>query len=89
MLSYGEALSLMLRVIPEPEAETVPLDEAFGRVLADDCFADRDVPPFDKALMDGYAGISHVAGVASISSARPPRALRVILRQVRPRPFAS
>jgi molybdopterin molybdotransferase len=55
MLSYAEALSTVLRVIPQPKAEVVPLDRAFGRVLADDCLADRNVPPFDKALMDGYA----------------------------------
>lgn len=55
MLSYNEALSAMLRIIPQPEAEVVPLEKALGRVLAADCFADRDVPPFDKALMDGYA----------------------------------
>jgi molybdopterin molybdotransferase len=33
----------------------VPLEEAQGRVLAEDIFADRDVPPFPRATMDGYA----------------------------------
>jgi putative molybdopterin biosynthesis protein len=35
--------------------ETVPLDEARGRVLAERVDADRDVPGFDRASMDGYA----------------------------------
>jgi len=38
-----------------PEAETVPLAEARGRVLADRLDADLDVPGFDRASVDGYA----------------------------------
>jgi molybdopterin molybdotransferase len=33
----------------------VPLAEAQGLYLAEDLLADRDYPPFDKSLMDGYA----------------------------------
>ncbi|MDQ3755566.1 MAG: molybdopterin molybdotransferase MoeA [Acidobacteriota bacterium] len=36
-------------------AALVPLAEARGRVLAEDVIADTDLPPFDRALMDGYA----------------------------------
>ncbi len=32
-----------------------PLAEALGCVLAEDVVADGDSPPFDKALVDGYA----------------------------------
>jgi molybdopterin molybdotransferase len=35
--------------------ELVPLKEALGRVLAEDICADRDMPPFPRATMDGYA----------------------------------
>jgi len=35
--------------------ETVPLEEASGRVLAADVTAPLDVPGFDRAAMDGYA----------------------------------
>lgn len=35
--------------------ETVPLDLALGRILAEDIRSDMDYPPFDKAMMDGYA----------------------------------
>ncbi|MFB6256063.1 MAG: molybdopterin biosynthesis protein [Haloplanus sp.] len=38
-----------------PVPETVPLDEARGRVLADRIDAELDVPGFDRASVDGYA----------------------------------
>ena len=38
-----------------PGTETVPLQESMGRVLAEDIFSDRDVPPFSRATMDGFA----------------------------------
>ncbi|OYR49792.1 MULTISPECIES: molybdopterin biosynthesis protein [unclassified Halorubrum] len=38
-----------------PESETVPLEEARGRVLAERVDAAIDVPGFDRASMDGYA----------------------------------
>ena len=38
-----------------PETESVPLREALGRVLAHDIVSDRDYPPFDRSIRDGYA----------------------------------
>ena len=38
-----------------PEPETVPLEDARGRVLAERVDAAIDVPGFDRASMDGYA----------------------------------
>ncbi|WP_277555193.1 molybdopterin biosynthesis protein [Halobaculum limi] len=38
-----------------PVPETVPLDDARGRVLAKRIDAELDVPGFDRASMDGYA----------------------------------
>ncbi len=35
--------------------ERVGLEEAYGRVVAEDCYSKVDVPPFDRATMDGYA----------------------------------
>jgi molybdopterin molybdotransferase len=35
--------------------ERVPLDQASGRVLAGDAVADRDYPPFNRAMRDGFA----------------------------------
>ena len=37
------------------ESEPVELAQAVGRVLARDVTSDLDMPPFDKAAMDGYA----------------------------------
>ena len=36
-------------------AETVALEDALGRVLAEDVRADVDVPGFDRSNMDGFA----------------------------------
>jgi molybdopterin molybdotransferase len=36
-------------------AESVELAKASGRMLAEDIIATHDVPPFDRASMDGYA----------------------------------
>jgi molybdopterin molybdotransferase len=36
-------------------SEGVPLEAAWGRVLADDVIAPDAVPPFDRCAMDGYA----------------------------------
>ena len=51
--------------------ERVPLLEASGRVLAADVVAAADVPPFDRASMDGYALVA--ADSAGASRERPAR----------------
>ena len=40
---------------PVPKIETIPLNDAFGRVLAEDILAPFPLPPFDDSAMDGYA----------------------------------
>src|SRR5438067_9507577 len=56
MLSVSEAQSLILEAVHPLPAETVPLTPAaLGLVLAEDIVSDIDSPPYDKALMDGYA----------------------------------
>ncbi len=42
-------------ITPITEAETVPLREALGRVLAQDLSSPIDVPAYDNSAMDGYA----------------------------------
>ena len=44
--------ALQLEALP---SETVPLEHALGRVLAEDVRADVDVPGFDRSNMDGFA----------------------------------
>ncbi len=55
MLNYEEALAVVLSSAKSFGHETIKLDQSLGRVLAEDIFADRDYPPFDRASMDGYA----------------------------------
>jgi molybdopterin molybdotransferase len=38
-----------------PETETIALDASSSRILAEPIAADRDVPPFPRAMRDGYA----------------------------------
>jgi molybdopterin molybdotransferase len=40
---------------PALAAETVPLSQAVGRILAADLLSPMDVPPHDNSAMDGYA----------------------------------
>jgi molybdopterin molybdotransferase len=45
--------------------ESVPLEQATGRVLASDLIAPLDVPGFDRSAMDGYAlGAAETAGAS-------------------------
>lgn len=56
LISLEEAMSLMLsKVEPIKRTERVGIDEAGGRVLAEEVVANVDIPPFDRAAMDGYA----------------------------------
>lgn len=58
-LPYDEAIAAVLGVAtPIRTLERVPLDDADGRVLAQDVMATTDVPPFDRAAMDGYAVVA-------------------------------
>ena len=50
-----EALAKVLEGVSPVDVEEVSFSEALGRVLAADVRANRDVPPFDRAAMDGYA----------------------------------
>ncbi|HTI39023.1 MAG TPA: gephyrin-like molybdotransferase Glp [Vicinamibacterales bacterium] len=55
-IPLAEALALMLsNAQPIERVERVPLAAAAGRVLAAAPAAPADVPPFDRAAMDGYA----------------------------------
>jgi len=55
MIQLEKARALAEKYPIRPGTETVSLEEAMGRVLAEDVHADRDAPPFPRATMDGYA----------------------------------
>ena len=55
MISVAEAIQIVRQRTQPLSTERVELDCALGRVLAEDVVADTDLPPFDRAQMDGYA----------------------------------
>jgi len=55
MIPFEDARRMLESVIYIPDSEAVPLPEALYRVLAEEVTSDTDMPPFDKAAMDGYA----------------------------------
>ena len=55
MIFIEEALQIIIDNAQKFEIETVPLHLALGRVLAENIYADRDYPPFNRSAMDGYA----------------------------------
>ena len=55
MISVEKALALILENSLSLKKISVPFGDALGRVLAEDLFADRDFPPFDRVTMDGIA----------------------------------
>jgi molybdopterin molybdotransferase len=70
-LSFQSARSVVLRQlrdVPRTPTERTPLEEADGRVLAEDVRADRDFPPATRSLRDGFA----------VRSADLPGELRVV-----------
>ncbi len=55
MLTPTEAERLILEKIAPFPTEKCALADAHGRVLRQPLCADRDLPPFDRVTMDGYA----------------------------------
>jgi molybdenum cofactor synthesis domain-containing protein len=55
MISYQQALEIMLRGVRPLASERVALTAASGRILATPVVALHDMPPFDQSLVDGYA----------------------------------
>jgi molybdenum cofactor synthesis domain-containing protein len=55
MIPVAEAIQIVRQqTVPLP-IERVRIEQTLGRVLAADVVADTDLPPFDRAQMDGYA----------------------------------
>lgn len=55
LITVSEAAAILDRAAVSPRVQVVPLALAVGRRLAEQVVADRDYPPFDKSLMDGFA----------------------------------
>lgn len=54
-VTYEEALASVLSAVHTRGTRNAPLPDAAGEVLARDVVADRNIPPFPRAAMDGFA----------------------------------
>jgi molybdopterin molybdotransferase len=70
MISVSEAQARLIGLFAPLGTETVGVEAAAGRVLAEDAVARRTQPPFASSAMDGYA--------VRAADARPGARLRVI-----------
>lgn len=70
-ISIEEARRQLLEHTTLLDAEEVALDDAVGRVLAQDAVAPNPVPPFDCSTMDGFA-------VRAADTTGAPVALRIV-----------
>ena len=55
MTTVEQAEKLILAQVKDYGDETVPFEQALGKVLAEPIKADRDLPPFNRVTMDGIA----------------------------------
>ncbi|MCU0962181.1 MAG: molybdopterin molybdotransferase MoeA [Pirellulaceae bacterium] len=67
MIEIDEARARVLACVGNASAVTLPVTEAVGLVLAAEAVSDVDVPPHDKALVDGFA-----VQAADVRSGRMP-----------------
>ncbi len=70
-LTVAAAQRCVIEAMKQLGAESVPLQQALGRVLAEDVQANRDQPPYDVSAMDGFA-------IRSADVANVPTVLEVI-----------
>lgn len=93
MLTVDEALGQIQERVERKAAIKVPLDQGLGRMLAEEITCDRDSPPWDKAMVDGYAVVASdlsqgvgsftvieeiVAGATPTQAVRPGEATRIM-----------
>ena len=71
MIPVADAIHIVLQQTSLLGTETVPIGEVRGRILGEDVVADSDLPPFDRAQMDGYA-------VRAADVEKTPARLRIV-----------
>jgi molybdopterin molybdotransferase len=55
MLTVEQLEAILAQDTPPPRVVESPLEQSLGRALAEEIRADRDSPPFDRSMMDGFA----------------------------------
>src|SRR5690606_11009971 len=90
MLSVDEALAAIAPHVHPLAPVERPLSDALGLVLGEDITSDIDSPPYDKAMMDGFAIIADdtsaeraitadiMAGDAATGEVTPGTAIRIM-----------
>ncbi len=93
LMPVEDALARILRGVKPQPAETIPLKQSHGRVLAKPVKASRDQPPFAASAMDGYAvrhaditqipAMLNIAGTSAAGHAfksvlKPGQAIRIL-----------
>jgi molybdopterin molybdotransferase len=68
MLSVADALNLILPQVQESTSESIPLQQGLSRILSEHLLVPNDSPPFDKALMDGFAVVVDQTALQSQST---------------------
>ncbi|HXT64865.1 MAG TPA: gephyrin-like molybdotransferase Glp [Pyrinomonadaceae bacterium] len=71
MIPVSQAIEIVLANVRCLDVESVPLNESIGRIVAENIIADTDLPPFDRAQMDGYA-------VRAADVANTPTQLKIV-----------
>lgn len=69
VVSYKKAIELFTENFSKIlKTETLPVDEAIGRVLSADVFSEENLPAYRRSTVDGYALNSKDAMVCSPSA---------------------
>ena len=71
MIPVRDAIQIVLQQTSLFGDELIPIAAVLGRILAEDVVADSDLPPFDRAQMDGYA-------VRAADVEKAPARLRIV-----------
>jgi len=99
MITTEEALKIIAAHVKSFGTEVIPLAQGVNRILKEDWFADRDMPPYNRVSMDGIAiqynafvsgnRIFEIEGIAAAGSAQnnlqdPSSCLEVMTGSVLP-----
>jgi len=55
MILVEEAEKIIMAEVKDFGTELIPFEDSLSRILAEDLFTDRDLPPFNRATLDGIA----------------------------------
>ncbi len=78
MIPFDDARKIVLDHAGSTGWERIAFQDAPGRILYEDVFSDTDMPPFDKAAVDGFAVLSTDVSPSVPGDTDSPATLRVI-----------